>query len=323
MNIKIGAKIRNLRIGANITQEKLANHLGVSVQAVSRWESEICYPDLELIPAIAKYFGVTTDHILCIEQETVQPIEDKFKEEWKNAFKSGYTQKALEIINEALLTNPNNFEFMLMKAETLICFYEHSCNKTRISESDRLLRSILELLNLITSECKNESIRCKARVLKIGLDAKLNNQNSFIRSAKNLPDLSSTKNRVLANYYCWGDNEKAGFTRKYILELLIEFVKSALILAENSTIADGEKTAILENTLTVISSTVGNLNCGEFEQYLELIYENLYNLTGNSNYKDEIGSHIKSYDSINDCYTYNSAFVKDVRFNKNDFKYQY
>ncbi|MBQ4425100.1 MAG: helix-turn-helix transcriptional regulator [Lachnospiraceae bacterium] len=44
--IKVGGKIKELRLRAGRTQEALASELGVTAQAVSRWEKEICYPDM-------------------------------------------------------------------------------------------------------------------------------------------------------------------------------------------------------------------------------------------------------------------------------------
>ena len=64
MNINFAENFRKLRKTKDITQEKLADELGVSGQAVSRWELGICYPDLELLPAIANYFGVSVDTLL-------------------------------------------------------------------------------------------------------------------------------------------------------------------------------------------------------------------------------------------------------------------
>ena len=63
MNIKIGEKIKNLRARDGRKQEDLANALGVSPQAVSRWEANGGYPDMELLPAIANYFNVTIDEL--------------------------------------------------------------------------------------------------------------------------------------------------------------------------------------------------------------------------------------------------------------------
>ncbi|MBR6557990.1 MAG: helix-turn-helix transcriptional regulator [Clostridia bacterium] len=63
MNIKIGEKIRQLRQRDGRKQEDLANALGVSCQAVSRWEANGGYPDMELIPTIANYFNVSIDEL--------------------------------------------------------------------------------------------------------------------------------------------------------------------------------------------------------------------------------------------------------------------
>lgn len=63
MNIKLGNKIRELRKTRNISQEVLAQYLGVSFQAVSKWENETAMPDTALIPAIASFFGVSTDEL--------------------------------------------------------------------------------------------------------------------------------------------------------------------------------------------------------------------------------------------------------------------
>lgn len=68
--IKIGAQIYSLRKKNNITQEQLANKLGVTNQAVSKWEAGICCPDLPLIPEIADYFGVSTDYIFGYDCES-------------------------------------------------------------------------------------------------------------------------------------------------------------------------------------------------------------------------------------------------------------
>lgn len=63
MNLKIGENIKTFRIQRNITQEELATYLGVTPQAVSKWESQNGYPDIELIPSIADFFSVATDDL--------------------------------------------------------------------------------------------------------------------------------------------------------------------------------------------------------------------------------------------------------------------
>lgn len=69
MQIELGEKIRELRKRGGRTQEELAEALGVTNQAVSRWETGGSYPDLELLPSIANYFGVTIDELFGYESE--------------------------------------------------------------------------------------------------------------------------------------------------------------------------------------------------------------------------------------------------------------
>lgn len=63
MNIQMGEKIRSLRKQKNISQEVLAQYLGVSFQAVSKWENGNALPDVTMIPAIASFFEVSTDEL--------------------------------------------------------------------------------------------------------------------------------------------------------------------------------------------------------------------------------------------------------------------
>ena len=62
--IKINEQISQLRRQAGMTQEELAAKLGVTNQAVSKWESAQCCPDIALLPDIARLFGLTVDELL-------------------------------------------------------------------------------------------------------------------------------------------------------------------------------------------------------------------------------------------------------------------
>ena len=59
----VNNQIATLRKEKGITQEDLASVLGVTNQAVSKWESSTCCPDIQLLPKIADYFGVTVDYL--------------------------------------------------------------------------------------------------------------------------------------------------------------------------------------------------------------------------------------------------------------------
>ena len=77
MNIEIGAKIKQLRSAAGMTQEQLGNELSVSAQAVSKWESGTTTPDIQLLPEISVLFGVTIDELFSMTDESrIERIEN-------------------------------------------------------------------------------------------------------------------------------------------------------------------------------------------------------------------------------------------------------
>lgn len=75
--MNIGKQIRALRMKKNVRQEEMAEFLGVSAQAVSKWETEASLPDVTLLPRIAVYFGVTIDELFRLpDEEQMNRIEN-------------------------------------------------------------------------------------------------------------------------------------------------------------------------------------------------------------------------------------------------------
>lgn len=70
----LGRRIARLRLQHAMTQERLANIVNVSAQAVSKWENDLSYPDIMLLPVLAETFGVTVDELLGI-QKAAAPTE--------------------------------------------------------------------------------------------------------------------------------------------------------------------------------------------------------------------------------------------------------
>jgi transcriptional regulator with XRE-family HTH domain len=84
MNETIGNRISKFRKAKGMTQEELAFTMGVSSQAVSKWENDISCPDIGSLPKLAKTLGVTTDAILSGKQEDVMvlPPEQRKPNPW-------------------------------------------------------------------------------------------------------------------------------------------------------------------------------------------------------------------------------------------------
>ena len=75
----IGKQIKRLRTEKKATQEELADYLGLSFQAVSKWENEVTMPDIGLLPQISVFFGVAIDELFRLPVEShFERIENMF-----------------------------------------------------------------------------------------------------------------------------------------------------------------------------------------------------------------------------------------------------
>lgn len=68
--MEIGNQIKQLRLHRGITQEAMAQHFGITAQAISKWERGAATPDIALLPELSAYFGVTIDELFALSDET-------------------------------------------------------------------------------------------------------------------------------------------------------------------------------------------------------------------------------------------------------------
>ncbi len=103
----LGAKIRELRKLKDISQEVLAEALSVSFQAVSKWETGATLPDVTLIPAIAAFFGVSTDELFDYDRlKTEAKIEEIVTKAAE--IRNDRPEDAEKIVREGLKQFPGN-----------------------------------------------------------------------------------------------------------------------------------------------------------------------------------------------------------------------
>lgn len=123
MNLKLGEKIRDLRKKQNRTQENIADALGVTGQAVSRWEQGISYPDMELVPSIANYFGITIDELFGYENDRDHRIDAILeKNEILGREDMGvdvHLDERIKLLRDALTEFPSNEKLLFALADTL------------------------------------------------------------------------------------------------------------------------------------------------------------------------------------------------------------
>ena len=130
--IKLGEKIKSLRKQKNISQEVFANYLGVSFQAVSIWENGNTMPDVTMIPAIASFFGVSTDELFDFNVfETEKQIDEICYESYKYRFTD--TPKSEAILREGLQRFPGNE--IILNNLLYSLYFQEKIDSTRVLQS--------------------------------------------------------------------------------------------------------------------------------------------------------------------------------------------
>ena len=123
MQLDLGNKIRQLRHRDGRTQEALAEALGVTPQAVSRWEANGSYPDMNLIPSIANYFGVTIDELFGYENDRERRIDALVTEidnmNDQNSGRDVNITECIALARSALVEFPGNEKLMISLASAL------------------------------------------------------------------------------------------------------------------------------------------------------------------------------------------------------------
>ncbi|MBQ3507120.1 MAG: helix-turn-helix domain-containing protein [Clostridia bacterium] len=127
--MSIGTNIYALRKAKKLTQAQLAEKLGVSEQAVSKWENEQCAPDVSLFPILADYFGVSIDRLFGYHQNS---YEEEVKDIIKAADDSGGTYEEIAILTEGLERFPNSPDL-----KTALAFSLSMVNRMSEDEAER------------------------------------------------------------------------------------------------------------------------------------------------------------------------------------------
>ena len=118
MNMNLSEKLKSLRAEKGVSQEKLANYLNISFQAVSKWETGSAMPDIMLLPAISRFYGITVDELLQAETLDEHALFEEYNARSYDLFRCGDREENLKIWQEAYQKMPNSAEVkeMLMSA---------------------------------------------------------------------------------------------------------------------------------------------------------------------------------------------------------------
>lgn len=103
MKLNIGSNIKELRKQNNITQERLAEYLGVTYQTVSKWENGTSLPSISLLPSIANIFNISIDELYDIDKHTRDEKIAACEAEYNALCSKGDNQGRAELDNLAVI----------------------------------------------------------------------------------------------------------------------------------------------------------------------------------------------------------------------------
>lgn len=218
--LRLGEKIKSLRKQKNISQEVFANYLGVSFQAVSKWENGNTMPDVAMIPAIASFFGVSTDELFDFNLfEMEKKVETICNEAYKYRFTN--TEKSERILREGLQKFPGNDIILNNLLYTL--------------DYQKRADEVIALCKTLIESTKDSSVKYDAcRIL--ALCYKENGQNDLAKLALDLiPEIYFTKLGLMASLLNGEESYEAAQKQKNISaeELIDVLIIAGKHLKEN------------------------------------------------------------------------------------------
>ena len=215
MQLNLGQKIRELRRRDGRTQEALAETLGVTAQAVSRWESGGSYPDMEMIPAIANYFHISIDELFGYHDDRECKIDNIIKKIESFSIKSRgddeWVDECIAILREGITEFPQNDRLLFALADTLSeagwrrhkewlyydeeGFIQHSYD---INKNNKYWSESIKICEYLVSNTSDTSIVIKAIHILVLLYRNIGENEKAVKYANKMPELKNCREILLA-----------------------------------------------------------------------------------------------------------------------------
>lgn len=194
MQLKFGENLRTLRQNAGVTQDRLAEYLGITSQAVSRWESGTCYPDLEFLPGIASYFHTTVDALLGCDRAEQEQNDAVLA--MSALLSAGKREDAVQFAHEKLALYPGNHALAVLLASAMLLYGKtEPYAAERYREGESLCRRVLRDNQDVT--VAGDLLRLTAKNTLSYLLLRQDKRENAIRIAMELPSFTGGQEFLL------------------------------------------------------------------------------------------------------------------------------
>lgn len=249
--MSIGTTIKKLRRGRNMTQEQLAEYLGITANAVSQWECDRTAPDITQLPLLAYLFDVTTDEILEVGSRKYEEELRAILEEEQPLYSAGDFKAAAQLLRKGLNKYPRSYRLMARLAHVLSC--RGGCDG-----------EVTALCEKVIAECTDNEIRDSAYQDLIFNHRNNGRREAAIAAAKQLSHTWISREEMLMNLL---QGEEA---RENLVEY-IKFCSGRLMLcfealAEQTACTAEEKLALTAQTTALLALIYPN---GDYHFYAQ------------------------------------------------------
>ena len=202
MSLSIGSNIKRMRLERGLTQEEVAAHLGISFQSISKWERNDGYPDIEMLPSLANYFGISVDELLGVSEVEKKNKYDETNEKWASNNKNGFHRENAELMRQALKTFPND-ALLLVQLSTSLEKLEGTAE-----EKEKNLRESIAVQEQIIRYCDDCEVRGATLYNICFAYWKIGEYEKAIEQAKKLPNLYKSRENALV-YFLNGEEKRS------------------------------------------------------------------------------------------------------------------
>lgn len=321
MTIHFGENLKKLRKSKDLTQETLADFLGMSFQAISKWERGETYPDITMLPIIANFFGVTVDSLLGTDSILKDAKIKEYQEKYSRLWFEGRIDEIRDMLKTATNEFPGNYDLLSKYMNALIqAKHEDEYLISIQSEVQRVYDTIqnyctVDSIRIWTKKLMCRYLRDLSLIKNSGVDI-----SDAEKILEQLPIMQNTRDYEAMYMYPHDDEKRAAACANGISEMLRLFGEIMNRKHKNFLDADDN---ISEAYLSLVEAVMPDGDYGK-SHYLMVIYNQRLGvkkyLSGDEKsaleHFEKALELAKKYDEMPDILVHTSSAVKGLEFDK-------
>lgn len=262
MKIKLDKQLRKLRKDRGNTQEELAAHLGLTTQAVSKWERGEGYPDIALLPAIASFYNVSVDDLLGVgEIEKEKKLEEYMKKGHQLAHE-GRNEERVALWRAAQKEFPNNLQVLYRLMYAL-----------QVENREKYAEEVITYGKRILDESTDNQLRGGAIQSLCYTYHKIGDDETAKKYAQMAGTYAVSQNSMMP-HLLQGD-EAVAYCQRNIMELFDMVIGKVSLIMQKGDYSNEQKIKMSQFAVDCMKLLFSDGNFGFYHCRLQLFYQNM------------------------------------------------